>query len=108
MAFVYALSFEFPSVHTVASAHPTGLANLLSESSHSKYGTYTTVIFREAFKNSIGSNISAKSLELKHTIKLIKGLTSEIDGIETEIKFIIDEIDSPILTIPGISYNMGP
>ena len=64
-------------------------------------------MFREAARNSIGSNMPAKSLELKHTIKLIQELTSEIDEIETEIKAIMDELNSPILTIPGISYNMG-
>lgn len=64
-------------------------------------------MFREAARNSIGSNMPAKSLELKHTIKLIRELTSEIDEIETEIKSIMDTIQSPILTIPGISYRMG-
>ena len=49
----------------------------------------------------------AKSLELKHTIKLIWELDAEIDEIENEIKTIMDEINSPILTIPGISYRMG-
>lgn len=50
----------------------------------------------------------AKSLELKHTIKLIQELTTEIDEIETAIKRSLDEeIRSPILTIPGISYRMG-
>ena len=49
----------------------------------------------------------AKSLELKHTIKLIRELDAEIEEIETEIKTIMDEINSPILTIPGISYRMG-
>ena len=50
----------------------------------------------------------AKSLELKHTIKLIQELTAEIDEIEAAIKQIMDEeIQSPILTIPGISYRMG-
>ena len=49
----------------------------------------------------------AKSLELKHTIKLIKELDAEIDEIEKEIKIIMDKINSPILTIPGISYRMG-
>ena len=43
----------------------------------------------------------------KHTIRLILELTSEIDEIEAEIKTIMDEINSPILTIPGISYKMG-
>ena len=107
MASVYALLSEFPSAKHVATAHLTRLTNLLSESSHGRYGKDTAVIFREAARNSIGSDMPAKSLELKHTIKLIQELTSEIDEIEAEIKSIMDEINSPILTIPGISYNMG-
>ena len=34
-------------------------------------------------------------------------MTSDIDEIETEIKAIMDTINSPLLTIPGISYRMG-
>ena len=65
-------------------------------------------MFRDAARSSIGSHMPAKSLELKHTIKLIQELTAEIDEIEAAIKRIMDEeIQSPILTIPGISYRMG-
>ena len=49
----------------------------------------------------------AKSLELKHTIKLIQELDSEINEMENEIKNIMNEINSPILSIPGINYKMG-
>ena len=76
-------------------------------SSKGRYGKETAITFREAARTSIGSNMSAKSLELKHTIKLIQELTSEIDEIENEIKIIMDEINSPILSIPGINYRMG-
>ena len=107
IASVYALLSEFPSAHAVASAHLTRLTHLLSESSKGRYGKDMAIIFREAARNSIGSNMPAKSLELKHTIKLIRELASEIDEIEIEIKSIMDEINSPILTIPGISYRMG-
>ena len=107
MASVYALLSEFPSAHAIASAHLTRLTNLLSESSRGRYGKDTAIMFRDAARSSIGSNMPAKSLELKHTIKLIQELTSEIDEIEAEIKSIMDEINSPILTIPGISYSMG-
>lgn len=100
MASVYALLSEFPSAHAVASTHLTRLTHLLSESSHGRYGKDMAIIFREAARNSIGSNMPAKSLELKHTIKLILELTSEIDEIEVEIKAIMDEINSPILSIP--------
>lgn len=108
MASVYALLSEFPGASHVASAHLTRLANLLSKSSKGRYGKDTAIIFREAAQSSIGSHMPAKSLELKHTIKLIQELTLEIDEIEAEIKRIMDtQIHSPILTIPGISYRMG-
>ena len=108
MASVYALLSEFPDASLVASAHLTTLANLLSKSSKGRYGKDTAIIFREAAKSSIGSHMPAKSLELKHTIKLIQELTAEIDEIEAEIKQIMDtQLHSPILTIPGISYRMG-
>ena len=38
---------------------------------------------------------------------MIQELNSEIDEIENEIKIIMDEINSPILSIPGINYRMG-
>ena len=107
MASVYAMLSEFPSAKQVASAHLTRLTNLLSETSKGRYGRETAIIFREAARTSIGSNMPAKSLELKHTIKLIHELTSEIDEVENEIKIIMDEINSPILSIPGINYRMG-
>ena len=107
MVSVYAMLSEFPDAKQVANAHLTRLTNLLSESSKSRYGKETAITFRNAARNSIGSNMPAKSLELKHTIKLIQELTSEIDEIENEIKLIMDEIKSPILSIPGINYRMG-
>ncbi len=108
MASIYALLSEFPGSSYIASAHLTRLTNLLSAASKGHYSKDTAIIFRETAKTSIGSVMPAKSLELKHTIKLIQELTIEIDEIEAEIKRIMDEeIDSPILTIPGISYRMG-
>ena len=107
MASVYAMLSEFPGAKQVADAHLTRLTNLLSESSKERYGKETAIAFRNAARTSIGSNMPAKSLELKHTIKLIRELTSDIDEIEHEIKLIMDEINSPILSIPGINYRMG-
>jgi transposase len=49
----------------------------------------------------------AKSLELRHTIRLIRELDAEIDEIESSIQNIMDEIHSPITTIPGIGTRMG-
>ena len=62
---------------------------------------------REAARRSIGSVMPDKSLELQHTIRLIRELDKEIVEIEVAIKSIIDEMAPPILSIPGISYRMG-
>lgn len=104
---VYELLYEFPGAKQVANAHLTRLSNLVKTASKGHYTKDTAIIFREAARTSIGSNMPAKSLELKHTIKLIRELDAEIEEIENEIKSIMDEINSPILSIPGISYRMG-
>lgn len=107
MASVYAMLYEFPGTKAIASAHLTRLSNLLYEASKGRYGKSTATAFKEAAKRSIGISMPAKSLELRHTISLIRELDSEIEEIEAEIKSIMDDINSPILSIPGISYRMG-
>lgn len=107
MKSIYTLLYEFPSAEAIAKAHLTKLTNLLYASSKGHYAKETAILIRETASNSIGSHMSAKSLELKHTVKLIEELTSEIKEVEQEIKSIMDKINSPILTIPGIGYSMG-
>lgn len=104
---VYAMLSEYPTAHALSKAHLTHLTKLLESSSHGRYSREMALRFRNAAKNSIGSHIPAKALELKHTINLIRELDSEIKEIEQEIKLLMDKINSPILTIPGISYRMG-
>lgn len=107
MVSVYALLSELPSASQVASCHLTHLTKLLENASKGRYSKDKAVEIRTAARQSIGSPMPAKSLELKHTINLIRELSSEIDEIETSIKSIMDSIQSPILSIPGINYRMG-
>ena len=107
MASVYALLSEFPGATHVASAHLTRLTNLLKAASKGRYGKETAILFRDTARNSIGSIMPAKSLELTHTIRLIQELDSEIAEIENAIQTIMDKLNPPILSIPGISYRMG-
>ena len=104
---VYELLSEFPSAMHISSAHLTRLTNLLYDASKGHYGRDKAILIRDAARRSIGSDMPAKSLELKHTIKLIRELDVEIKEIEDAIKSIMDKINSPILSIPGISYRMG-
>ena len=104
---VYALLSEFPGAHQIAATHLTHLKTVLSDASKGRYGREKAVEIREAARNSIGSRMPAKSLELKHTIQLIRELDAEIEEVEKEINSRMDEIHSPITTIPGIGYRMG-
>ena len=103
----YALLSELPSAKHIAEAHLTHLTNLLYTASKGRYNRDKAIQIREAARNSIGTYMPAKALELKHTIKLIREFNNEIAEIEFAIQSIMDEIDSPITTIPGISLRMG-
>ena len=107
MASVYALLNEFPGAHQIAGAHLTHLKAVLSEASQGRYGRERAIEIREAARKSIGSSMPAKSLELKHTICLIRELDKEIAEIEEEIDAIVDTLNSPITSIPGIGKRMG-
>jgi len=107
MASIYSLLKEFPGAHHIADAHLTRIKNLLYLASKGRYDHDTALLFRDTARCSVGSNMPAKSLELQHTIRHIGELDAVIDEIEGNIKAIVDETNSPILTIPGISYRMG-
>ena len=107
MASVYAMLAEFPSARQIADAHLTHFKAVLTDASRGRYDRDKAVEIREVARRSVGSAMPAKSLELQHTIRLIRELNKEIDEIEAAIKAIIDEMAPPILTIPGISYRMG-
>ena len=101
---VYALLSEFPSAKHIANANLTRLTNLLYSASKGHYNRDTAIRIREAARNSIASVMPAKSLELKHTIKLIGELDDEIIEIEAAIKQIVDSLETTILIISGIGY----
>ena len=107
LASIYALLDEFPGAKQIADAHLTHLKTVLFDTSKGRYGRDKAVEIRESARTSIGSVMPAKSLELRHTIRLIRELDAEINEIETAIDGIMDEIHSPITTIPGIGTRMG-
>ena len=107
MASVYALLEECPGAKQIAAAHLTRLKTLLETASKGHYKRDIALEIRDAARSSVGSRMPAKSLELQHTIWLIRELNSEIAEIEEQIQAIIDELNSPIITIPGIGFRMA-
>ena len=107
MVSVYALLEEFPSARKVAAAHLTRLKALLETASKGRYKRDMALEIRDAARNSIGSRMPAKSLELQHTIRPIRELDAEIAEIEEQIQSIMEELHSPITTIPGMGFRMA-
>ncbi len=107
MASVYALLEEFSSAKQIAAAHLTRLEELLETVSKGHYKRDMALEIRDAARNSIGSWMPAKSLELQHTVRLIRELDTEIDEVEEQIQTIMDELHSPITTIPGLGFRMA-
>ncbi|BAK97509.1 putative transposase for insertion sequence element [Oscillibacter valericigenes Sjm18-20] len=79
------------------------MKTVLSEASKGRYGRDVAVTTREAARASIGSVMPAKSLELRHTIHLIRELDSEIEEIESEIQHIMNELH----TLSPSTYQSG-
>lgn len=102
-----ALLYEFPSKELIANAHLTRLTNVLKDNSRGKYSKDKALEIRNAAINSIGSSSDASSFELVQTIDMINFYSSKIDDLDAKIKDIMIELESPILSIPGISYNLG-
>lgn len=102
-----ALLHEFPSKELIANAHLTRLTNVLKDNSRGKYSKDKALEIRDAAINSIGTSSGASSFELVQTIDMINFYSSKIDELDAKIKDIMIEFESPILSIPGISYNLG-
>lgn len=102
-----ALLYELPSAKKIGECNLTHLTHLLYNNSNGKYNREKAIEIRELARKSIGSSSESFAFELKQTINTIYFFQSQIDEIENRIKEIMIEIDSPILTIPGISYNLG-
>ena len=96
---IYSLLYALPSASLITNCSYEEVSNIIYEkSSRGKLSFEKVQLIYDAAKTSIGSIMPAKSLELKHTIKLIRELDVEIDEIENEINKIMDEIHSPILS----------
>ena len=103
----YAVLLELPSPTDISSCHLTKLTNLLSKSSKGKYGKEKAIAFRNIAANSIGSSSRSVSFELQQTIRLVKSIQAEIDALDAQIKLVMQELNSPIMSIPGISFTLG-
>lgn len=107
MTSVYTLLSELPSADKIANCNLTHLTALLSSASKGHYGRDKAVEIREQARKSIGIKSVVKELELQQTIELINIYQKQIESVEEKINKLMDEVDSPITSIPGIANRMA-
>lgn len=95
---------ELPSSKDISECNLKHLTNILEKYSKGKYSRDKAIEIRDLARKSIGTNSPSVSFELRQVIQTILFLQSQINEIDKELKKLIDTLDSPIMTIPGISY----
>lgn len=102
-----ALLKQYPSAEKLAACHTDALAALLRKSSRGRFGRAKAAYLKQLAKCSIGNHSPARAMELKMLLARIDLLSEQIKDYDKQIKIIMDELDSPVLTIPGIGYTLG-
>lgn len=105
--YIYEMLRSFPSPEKLANAHLTKLTNILHRSSRGKIGRKEALDLKQLAASSIGQSSPALEFELLQTIDLIKHLTDLREAADKEVAALMKEIDSPLLTIPGIGVKLG-
>ncbi|MBR2774229.1 MAG: IS110 family transposase [Selenomonadaceae bacterium] len=104
---IYAMLLKYPSAKDVAKSQFHSLVNLLESTSRGKIDKDKAKEIRNLARKSVGVYVSTKVLELRHTIKLIQILDEEVAEIEKRIQNHMQELHSPIESIPGISTRLA-
>lgn len=103
----YKLLSTYPSPKDIASTRVDAIANLLNKASKGHFSLEKAQQLKELAKSSIGVNNSSLSIQIKHSLKQIELLDDQLKELDLKIKEMMDELNSVILTIPGISYTLG-
>jgi len=103
----YSLLLELPTPKEISSCHLTKLTNLLISTSKGKYGKAKAVTLKELALNSIGSSNRSTAFELQQTIRLIQSIQVEINTLDKQIKAVVNELNTPLVSIPGIGYTLA-
>ncbi len=104
---VYALLEKYPSAKAIRSARIDGLTNLLYNNSHGRYNQEKALQLKRLAKESVGLDNPAIELQIQCLIKQLHLYQKQIQNINLSIMTLMEIINSPILTIPGVGYTLG-
>lgn len=103
----YALLEKYPSSKSIRSARIDGLTNVLYDNSKGKYNQEKAIELKNLAKNSVGIDNPSIDLQIQCLIKQLRLYQKQIKDIDLSIMTLMEILNSPILTIPGVGYTLG-
>lgn len=98
---------EYPSAASIASEDIRNLRKALEVNGRGRRSKVTAEEIKEAARNSVGDDNTAVALEVQSMIALINTRAEQIDTLDKKIEEFSRQLNSPITSIPGISYITG-
>lgn len=103
----HAILLNYTSPFNISKTKVDTIARLLAKTSRGSYSYDEAVRLKHIAKSSIAIDNPSICTQIRYLIKQIDLLDEQINSIDLEIKYIMDSIKTPILTIPGIGYTLG-
>lgn len=103
----YTLLKKYSCPDEIAALHLTYLGNLLKMASNGHFGKEEAIALKSLAKSSVGTTNTSASIQITQTLEKIGLLEEQIDKLDESIRNIMYELDSVILTIPGIGLING-
>lgn len=103
----YELLKLYSSPEDIAALHLTKLSNLLSKASRGRFGKQDAKSLKSLAASSVGVKNTYISIQITQTIAQVELIESQLNELEQVIEKAMDELDSVIMTVPGIGKING-
>ena len=103
----YALLTKYPTAKIIANTRIDALTNLLYSASKGHFKTDKAIALKALAKHSIAMDNPAIGKQIQMLIEQIQMLQKQIDLLDIDITNIMEKLNSPILSIPGIGIWLG-
>lgn len=97
----------YPSASSIASTDVRNLRKAFEVNGRGRRSKVTAEEIKELARKSVGDDNMAVSLEVQSVIAIINARKEQIDTLDKKIEEFSQQLNSPITSIPGISYISG-
>lgn len=98
---------KFQSADTIANTDIRSLRNALKHEGRGRSVSFSAEQLKDLAKSSVGQPNIILEMEVKHLIGLINSINENIEEVDKKIEEFSSQLNSPILSISGISHLSG-